>query len=115
MHNSTYSVNTVSAAKRFYNDQIAAAEVWSHADAVKQQVFFRNRWLYLPTEGYSNNIRSLVIVWSTDCANVLVPGTFNYYEIGRVRLKDAAGEKVRINKTQYQAMLMEYTFSLVSV
>lgn len=114
LSDSYYSVNSSSAAKRFIQDQIAPAEMWCHTDGVKQQIFFRNRWLYLPTQGYSNNIRSVVIVWTAACS---VDNTWNGNVplIGRVRLKDEAGEPVRINKTAYQAMLMEYTFSFVTV
>lgn len=102
-------------ARRFYNDQAAPYEVWVAADG-RQQIFFRNRWFFLPTQGYSDNIRSIVLAWYREASRSLTDqNAVNKRSIGRVRLRDQDGEKVRLNKTAYQAMLLEYTFSFVSV
>ena len=99
--------------KRFYNDQSHPFEVWCDPTG-REQIFFRNRWFYYPYQGYSNDIRGVAIVWCEDVTTTSGSDRSKRW-MGRIRFKDANGEPVRINKTAYQAMSLEYTFSMLTV
>jgi len=113
IHTSFESANTSSGGKRFEEDQISAWEIW--ADSVgREAVHFRNRFLYTPTQGVSSSIRSVGIHYRENG-----DGTDSYSEararIGRVRIKDAGGVPVILNKLITQVLLIEYTFTLVAM
>jgi hypothetical protein len=101
--------NTTSGAKRFIEDQVTAPTVWS--DANREAIFFRNRFLWLPSQGSSNSIRSIAI-HSNHQPNSTSTGAVG--RVGRVRLRDSAGLPTTLNKTSSNSLLVEYTFALVS-
>lgn len=112
MHNVTGTAATGSAAKRFEEDQITPWEIWADTSG-REAVYFRNRFLYTPSEGVSSDIRSIGIYHSENGDS-----TGGYYisqaRVGRVRLKDAGGNPIILNKTGNQVLLVEYTFALIS-
>jgi hypothetical protein len=118
-HTYTYARNAVdivvvadATVKRFVEDQITGFVVWT--DATREAVHFRNRWLYLPTEAVSSNIRSIGIFFSDNGDNKT--SNYRYHSrLGRVRLTNSGGVPIVLNKSASQVLLIEYTFSLVSV
>lgn len=100
------------SVKRFIEDEITANVIWVDAD--REAIHFRTRWLYLPSEIVSSNIRSIGIFFQSDGNNV-GGGYREVGRLGRVRLKNSGGVPVVLNKTAAQVLLIEYTFTLVSV
>jgi len=104
------SANTSSGSKRFIEDQITSPTIWT--DSVRETISFRNRWLWLPSQGNSNAIRSISIHGCED--GDATSGYMASGRIGRVRLRDSAGLVTTLNKTSSNSLLIEYTFSLVA-
>ena len=98
--------------KRFIEDVIETTLIQSN-QAGREAVDCRSRWLFLPSEGVSSNIRSIGIYFARD--GDYTGGNSERGRVARVRIKDAAGRPVIINKTSSQVLLIEYTFRLVSV
>lgn len=116
-HDGSVTINNDSGAatngaKRFEEDEVTPWEIWAATDG-RDAIFFRNRMLYLPSEGVSSDIRSIGIYFCSDGDSI-----GGYYRalgrIGRVRLKDSGGNPIILNKTASQVLLVEYTFALVS-
>jgi len=114
VHSVGSSANTSSAGKRFIEDDIIDPDIIVDPDG-RESIIVRSKFLYLTTEGTSNNIRSLAIWYDTDAD--LDPGSSGReWGIGaRIRLKDSGGNPTIINKTSSQVLLVEYTFTLVSI
>lgn len=94
------------------NDVIVTSVVFTDTDG-REGIWYRSTWLWLPSQGISSNIRSLHL-WSTATHDNVT----NYPSkcgMTRIRLKDAGGTPVIINKTTSQVLLVEYTFKMVSV
>ena len=108
------SANTSSGGKRFIEDDITAPTIWSDTD--REAVHFRNRFLYLPSQGNSSSIRSISIHLNKDADQSLTASGSTKYscKIGRVRLRDANGVLTTLNKTSSNSLIVEYTFTLVS-
>lgn len=108
------TVNTSSGGKRFIEDDITAPTIWS--DTAREAIHFRNRFLWLPSQGNSNNIKSISIHAQRDAdLSLTTSGSTKYgAKIGRVRLRDANGVLTTLNKTSSNSLLVEYTFTLVS-
>lgn len=106
------TANSTLGAKRFDQDQVSPWEVWADTTG-RDAVYFRNRVLYTPSQGISSDIRSVGIAFNDEGTSY---GGYNraIAKIGRVRLKDAGGNPIIINKTASQVLLIEYTFALVS-
>lgn len=105
-----YPCNTGSCGKRFYEDQITAATIWS--DTAREAVHFRNRWLWTPSQGNANNIKSVAIHAHEDADATSAYACAG--RIGRVRLRDSAGLTTTLVKSSSNSLLVEYTFTLVS-
>lgn len=120
MNTGVNSVNTSSAAKRFEEDQIYGWTIGKDLDSNgRESIYFRNAFLYLPTEGYTSggyDIRSIGIYYASDGDSA---PALDYYTstalIGRVRLKDSAGNKIAVTKNTSEVLFVEYTFQLVSM
>lgn len=109
-HNLAYAANTGSGSKRLIADSVGWS-IWS--DPNKEQIFFRTRVLYLPSQGVSNSIYSIGACWISRIEN---DGTYGHKgSIARIKLHDTDGEPIRMKKSQYQALLVEYTFSMLSL
>lgn len=100
--------------KRFEEDQIEPWEIWQDAGG-RESISFRNKWLYLPTQGSSSTINGIHIIGCEDGDNT----GYSYYwwrvEAGYVRFKDANGNKVTLTKNTNEVLLVEYTFTMVSM
>lgn len=112
LHN-VYETAGALTGKRFEEDEITPWELWSDTTG-RNAIHFRNRFLYTPSQAVSSNIKSVGIFFHEDG-----DGTGSYWvaraRIGRVRIKDAGGNPVTLNKLASQVLLVEYTFSLVAV
>jgi hypothetical protein len=100
--------------KRFEEDQIEAWEIWQDAGG-RESIHFRNKWLYLPSQGSSSTIRGIVIIGREDADST---GSSYYHwrvESGYVRFRDANGNKVTLTKNTNEVLLVEYTFTMVSM
>jgi hypothetical protein len=98
--------------KRFVEDVIETTRIAVAGDG-RESVECRSRWLFLPSEGVSSDIRSVGIHFAADADSVA--GYVSRARICRVRIKDAAGRAVIINKTASQVLLIEYTLKLVTI
>jgi hypothetical protein len=100
-------------SKRFEQDEIDPYELWVHTDG-REAISFRNRVLWLPTQGVSNNIRSIGIYFNENGDS-----TGSYYaaiaKTGRIRLKDTNGKKVILTKNDREVLIVEYTFTYVAL
>jgi len=105
------SANTSSGGKRFKEDASEVPDVRSDQGG-REAIFYRDRWLYLPSQGISSNIRSI----QAHMANNQDGGN-NYYfgRSARIRIKDAGGNPIIISKTSSQVLLVEYRLSFVSI
>jgi len=101
-----------SGAKRFIEDVIETTLIQADQTG-REHISCRSRWLFLPSEGVSSNIRSVGIYFCRDGDNTA--GNLERGRVARIRIKDAAGRPVIINKTASQVLLIEYTFRLVTV
>lgn len=109
IHNTPYSVNTGNAGKRFIGYDIER-----HQDVDpngREGVFTWHRWLYSPSQVVSNQIRTVNVFW---CETVR-DGIEEKGYVARVRLKDAGGNPVTLNKSASQTLLIQYTFTLVAL
>jgi hypothetical protein len=111
IHNVSGSANSSSGGKRFISDQLFSYSIWVDSD--REEVIFKNSFLYLPTQCVSDNIKSIGIYYRYDATN----STSGMYtgRLGRVKIKDGSGIPQTLSKTINQVMFVEYTFSLVSV
>lgn len=110
----TDCINVSGAGKLLINNSIESYLLAKDTQG-RESVFFRDRWLFLPSEGVSSVIRGLGI-FGSDRANSV--GPVNYVTWGRscrVRFKDSGGNPVTINKLNTQAMVVDYTVTLVSI
>lgn len=105
------SANTSSAGKRFVEDASEAAQKLSDPGG-REAVWYRERWLYLPSQGISSNIRSIAVLWSADADHT---GDVHKQRSARVRLKDAGNNPIIINKDANQVLLIEYKVTFVSI
>jgi hypothetical protein len=109
IHNPSGSVNTGNAGKRFYAHAI---ETYSEKDPTgREEVFARSRFLYLPSQVVSNQIRSLGVYWGEYVND-------NNEDKGMVawaRMKDAGGFPLTLDKSASQTLLIQYTFRWVAL
>jgi len=114
IHSQPGTVDGSAGAKRFEEDQISDWAIWEDTGG-REAIYFRNRWLYTPTQANSSTIRSLGIYFFSNGDDTYR----DYYEAiargGRVRLKDTGGNPVTLSKNSNQVLLVEYTFSFVSM
>lgn len=109
LHNMSYTVNSVNAGKRFVvHDMDLLVDV---EPTGREGIFIKERWLYLPSQAVSNEIRSVGAYW---CENI-TDGNDERGQLARVRMKDAGGNPITLNKSASQTLLIQYTFTLVSL
>lgn len=107
----TNSANGSTGGKLFEEEASEAAEIKSDPGG-RESAWYRERWLFLPSQGTSSNIRSIGLFWSGHGDN---GGSETRQRSGRVRLKDAGGNPIIINKGTSQVLLVEYKATFVSV
>lgn len=105
-----------SAAKIFIYNQMEPFTIWADTDG-REAIHFKNTWLYLPAYAVHSTIRSIAIVGSEDIYVLDDQRFYNKWrvETGYVRLKDSAGNKVTLTKSSSELLMVEYTFTLVSM
>lgn len=122
-YNNTYSYRDIqtwpynvgnTAAKRLEEDQIEPWSVWHDSDG-REAINFRNKILWLPTQAYHSTIRSICIIGIEDGDALYQDYGWWRVEAGFIRLKDADGNKVALSKSDKEVLLVEYTFTLVSM
>lgn len=100
------------ASKRFILDDIEDELIRKPIDG-RNAVEFRSRWLWLPSQAVSSDIRSFTVYFRQDGVDT---GAFiSNGRIARIRLKDSGGSPVILTKTSSQVLLIEYLFTLVSI
>lgn len=107
------SVNSGSAGKRFIEDDIDTPEL-TVLPSGQEGIVFRSRFLYFPLEALTtapNFINSLTI-WHAEDAD---SSSTRRCSIARIRLKNSAGQKITIQKSSKQVLLVEYEFTLLCV
>lgn len=110
--NSMSGAASSNSAKRFITDQIDTHQL-AVLSGGREGIYFRSRWLYLPSQAVSNNIRSLGAYWCRYDDNL--SSSIQRTRISRVRLKDDQGRNVILNKTSRQVLLVEYEVTLFSI
>jgi len=99
-------------AKRFVDDAILAPEIVVDPNG-REAVISTHKFLWTPLQGVSSNIRSPTVFF--DERNSDTVGACRRASIARVRLKDSAGNPTILTKNSNEVLLVEYTFTLVSV
>jgi hypothetical protein len=111
IHNPGWQLGTGDSGKRFIIDDVEAHLI-QVAPLQKEEVQFRSRWLYLPSEIVSGNIRSIGYFYS-DVANTTSSRYRGHY--GRFRLKDSGGNPVVLSKSSSQVLLVQITLKFVTI
>lgn len=114
VHNVGSSANVTTGGKRFIEDDIIDPDIIVDPGG-REAIIIRSKFLYLTTEGNSNNIRSLAIWFDTNADLVPTSASRSFGIAARIRLKDAGDNPTIINKTSSQVLLVEYTFTLFSI
>lgn len=107
----TNSANTTTGGKRFVEDTIVTQQI--AVTAGKEEVFCKSRWLFLPSQGVSNAIRSIGAFFYQDADNT--GNTATRSSISRVRLKDSSGRNITLRKTDRNVLHVEYGLFLTAV
>lgn len=110
IHNGPYSVEGSTAGKRFIGYDVETPFQGVNPSG-REEVFTRHRFLYLPSQAISNRIRSVSVWWS----EYIQDGNEDRGLVARVRMKDAGGQPITLDKSSSQSLLIQYTFSLVSL
>lgn len=113
-HNVGSSANGSTAGKRFIEDDIIDPDIIIDSNG-REACLVRSKFLYLPSEGVSNDIRSLAIWFDTNADLAPTDSSREWGISARIRLKDSGGNPIIINKTASEVLLVEYTFTLVSI
>jgi len=110
-NNPGWQLGTGNSGKRFIVDDVEAHLI-QVASLQKEELQFRSRWLYLPSEIVSGNIRSLGYFYS-DVANTTSSRYRGHY--GRFRLKDSGGNPIVISKSSSQVLLIQVMLKFVTI
>lgn len=100
----------LSPSKNFITEDAEPPSIYSAPDG-QEAVLCKNRFLWLPSQAVSSNIRSLGIF----SAETTVGTGEDRGATARVRLKDAGGTPITIDKSNSQVLAIQYTFILVSL
>jgi hypothetical protein len=113
IHAVTDTVDSSGGSKRFVEDQIESYQCAKDPNG-REAIFFRNRWLWLPSQAVGN-IYSAAVWVNMDGDSTGTPYSDVLGRSARVRLKDSAGNPIIINKLSTQALLIDYALTLYSV
>lgn len=106
-----YPVGTGNSGKRFIEDAIETYKIDIHQN-YREEIWFRSRWLYLPSQIVTNNIKSICYAYGGNADSL---GYNNYATYGRFRLKDDNGVPVTITKSSSQVLLVQMKLKFVTV
>lgn len=106
-----WSIGDGIGAAKIMDTGIDPVYIFSEPNNDQEAIHAKFRFLWLPSEGNSNEIRSVGIF---SCENNTT-GNDERGATARVRLKDAAGDPITLVKTPSQVLLIQYTFTLVSL
>lgn len=111
IHNIGYPVGTGNSGKRFIEDDIVSHAIEAYQNS-REEVWFRSRWLYLPSQIVCGNIKSIgyFFAYDGDQSSSTSRGTY-----GRFRLKDSNGTPITISKSSSQVLLVQMKLILVTV
>jgi hypothetical protein len=105
------SANGSTGGKLFEEEASEAADIRSDLGG-REAIWYRERFLYLPSQGSSTNIRSIGVYW---CAIATTTGVYFRQRAARVRLKDSGGNPIIVSKGTDQVLLVEYKATFVSI
>ena len=99
--------------KQFDEHKSEPTRIWVGTD--REAYYFRDRFLWLPSEGAFTDIRSINCYGDEDADR----GYSSYYgkntwKVSRTRLKDSGGSPITLQKTVSQGFLVEYIVKLFS-
>lgn len=106
----TYTV-TSDAWKRFINDEALPSLVQVDPGG-REEVQFRSRFMFAAGEAIADNIRCFAVYF---CESGPGTGTWDRGIIAKIRLQDAGGNLLTLEKTVNDVLLLEYWFKLVSI
>ena len=109
INNPAYNVGGT-CGKRFIEDDVEPELI--SLTAGKEELYFRSRFLFTPSEAVSNDIRSVAYYYAD---NADTTGSSDRGHFGRVRLKDSGGTPIILNKTAAQVLLIQLILKLVTV
>jgi len=110
IHSVESSVNTSNGSKYFMSNVIEDYRLYADIDS--DRIVFKDKFLYVPSQSNSGSIRNISIYFRGVYATL--GWTWNK-RIGRARIKDEDGNLTQIVKNDGEALLFEYTFTLVSI
>lgn len=111
IHTPGYPVGTGDSGKRFIEDDVVDHAIEAYQNS-REEVWFRSRWLYLPSEIVCGNIKSIGYFFAPDSDTT---GNTSRATYGRFRLKDSNGVPITISKSSSQVLLVQMKLILVSV
>jgi hypothetical protein len=109
-----WGYGSVYVSHKFFEEQQAEADEIKSSPVGREDIYYRERWLWAPSDFTSSNIRSFALITGysgnggTDEGGIQGKG-------GHIRLKDANGLPIIYSKTANQILLAEYKFILASV
>lgn len=99
--------------KRFDEEKSEPTRVWIDTD--REAYYFRDRFLWLPSDGSFADIRSICCYGDQTATRTAEPYYGQYqYRCSRTRLKDSGGSPITLQKTTDQAFLVEYIIKHLS-
>lgn len=109
-----WGYGSVYISQAYFEESQAEADEIKSSPLGREEIYYRERWLWSPSSFTSSNIRSLAILTGYPYGGI---GDESGYQGkgGHIRLKDANGLPIIYSKTANQILLAEYKFILASV
>jgi len=108
-----WGYGAVYISHKWFEESQAEVDEIKSSPLGREDIYYRERWLWAPSDFTSSNIRSFAIL--TGHPNAVDSSGAYYGKGGHIRLKDANGLPVIYSKTANQILLAEYKFILASV
>lgn len=98
--------------KRFIEDQSEPHRIYVDPGG-REGYYFRDRFLWLPSDGLMSNIRGARTIYDEDADNA---GTSyrRHSRFSRTRFKDSGGNPITLEKSTSQSFLVEYILKFFS-
>lgn len=106
-----YPVGTGDSGKRFIEDDVLSHAIEAYQNS-REEVWFRSRWLYLPSQIVCGNIKSIGYFYGQYASQTSYQSRATY---GRFRLKDSNGNPITISKSSSQVLLVQMKLIFASV